>query len=59
MMLLAILAGVVFTIGGLWLSYLLDLASGATIILFSGTSLFVSFGIARLRSRARERAAAS
>jgi zinc transport system permease protein len=59
MMFLAILAGVVFTIGGLWLSYVLDLASGATIILFSGTSLFVSFGIARLRSRARERAAAS
>jgi zinc transport system permease protein len=55
MMGLAILAGAVFTLGGLWLSYLLDLASGATIILVSGTALFASFGIARLRrNRARE-----
>jgi zinc transport system permease protein len=49
MMGLAILAGAVFTISGLWLSYLLDLASGATIILVSGTALFASFAIARLR----------
>lgn len=54
MMLLAILAGVVFTFSGLWLSYLLDLASGATIILVSGTVLFISFGISKLRSRTRE-----
>jgi len=54
MMLLAILAGVVFTFSGLWLSYLLDLASGATIILVSGTVLFICFGISRLRSRSRE-----
>jgi zinc transport system permease protein len=51
MMLLAILAGVVFTFSGLWLSYLLDLASGATIILVSGTVLFICFGISKLRSR--------
>ena len=51
MMLLAILAGAVFTFSGLWLSYLLDLASGATIILVSGTVLFICFGISRLRSR--------
>lgn len=51
MMLLAILAGAVFTFSGLWLSYLLDLASGATIILVSGTVLFISFGVSRLRSR--------
>lgn len=53
MMLLAILAGVIFTFGGLWLSYVLDLASGATIILVSGTVLFISFGINKLRSKTR------
>lgn len=53
MMLLAILAGAVFTFSGLWLSYVLDLASGATIILVSGTALFISFGISRLRSKTR------
>ena len=48
MMLLAILLGIVFTFSGLWLSYLLDLASGATIILVSGLALFTSFGVSRL-----------
>ena len=51
MMLLSILAGAVFTFSGLWLSYLLDLASGATIILVGGIVLFISFGISRLRHR--------
>lgn len=54
MMLLAILAGVFFTFSGLWISYVLNLASGATIILVSGTTLFISFGIDRLRRRTRE-----
>ncbi len=54
MMLLAISAGVVFTFSGLWISYVLNLASGATIILVSGTVLFISFGINRLRRRTRE-----
>jgi len=49
MMLLAILFGAVFTFGGLWLSYALDLASGATIILLSGTTLLASFGFSKLR----------
>jgi zinc transport system permease protein len=53
MMLLAILAGAVFTFSGLWLSYLLDLASGATIILVSGIILFISLGVSKLRSRTR------
>ena len=53
MMLLAILFGAIFTFSGLWLSYLLDLASGATIILVSGVALFISFGINKLRSKAR------
>jgi len=51
MMLLAILFGTIFTFSGLWLSYLLDLASGATIILVSGVALFISFGINRLRGK--------
>jgi len=54
MMLLAILAGVVFTFSGLWISYVLNLASGATIILVSGTVLFISFGVKKLRRRTRE-----
>ncbi len=49
MMLLAILFGAVFTFGGLWLSYGLDLASGATIILLSGAALLIYFGFSRLR----------
>ncbi len=53
MMLLATLAGAVFTFSGLWLSYLLDLASGATIILVSGTALFISFAISKLRSKTK------
>ncbi len=48
MMLLSILFGVVFTSGGLWLSYELDLASGATIILVSGTIFLASLGFPRL-----------
>ena len=43
MMPLAVLFGVLFSLGGLWLSYLFDLASGATIILLSGTVLLTFF----------------
>jgi len=53
MMLLAILLGIVFTFSGLWLSYLLDLASGATIILVSGLALFISLGVSRLFSHTK------
>ena len=53
MMLFSTLAGAVFTFSGLWLSYLLDLASGATIILVAGIALFISFGISKLRRRSR------
>jgi len=51
MMLFSILFGVVFTTGGLWLSYELDLASGATIILVSGALFLASLGFARLHRR--------
>ena len=51
MMLLAIFFGIVFTSGGLWLSYVLDLASGATIILFSGATLLIYSGYTRLHRK--------
>lgn len=51
MMLLSVLFGAIFTFGGLWLSFVLDLASGATIILLSGVVLLVTFGISKLRSQ--------
>ncbi len=53
MLLLSILAGAVFTFSGLWLSYLLDLASGATIILVGGIVLSISFGISKLRHKTK------
>jgi zinc transport system permease protein len=49
MMLLSVLFGFLFTMGGLWLSYVLKLPSGATIILLSGIVLAISFGVSRLR----------
>lgn len=51
MMLLSILLSIVFVVSGLWLSYVLDLASGATIILFSGIMFLASLGISRWRRR--------
>jgi len=51
MMLLAVVFGMLFTFGGLWISYVLNLASGATIILLSGLVLLLSYGITGLRNR--------
>jgi zinc transport system permease protein len=48
MMLLSVIFGFLFTLGGLWLSYELKLPSGATIILLSGIVLAISFGVSRL-----------
>jgi zinc transport system permease protein len=59
MMLLSIVFGVVLTFAGLWLSYELDLASGATIILLSGTVLLVKLALSRLRCRAKMKETAS
>ncbi|MFC1846402.1 metal ABC transporter permease, partial [Chloroflexota bacterium] len=39
MMLISVALGILFTFGGLWLSYEINLASGATIILLSGAVL--------------------
>ncbi len=59
MMLLSIVFGVILTFAGLWLSYELDLASGATIILLSGTVLLVKLALSRLRGRAKIKETAS
>jgi zinc transport system permease protein len=54
MMLLSVIFGFLFTLGGLWLSYELKLPSGATIILLGGIVLAVSFGIVRLAPKDRK-----
>lgn len=53
-MLLAILFGMIFTFGGLWLSFELDLASGATIILLGGMLLLISFGWSKFQHRMKK-----
>jgi zinc transport system permease protein len=53
MMLLSVLFGFLFISGGLWLSYVLKLPSGATIVLLGGVTLAVSLGLSRLRMRYR------
>jgi len=51
MMCLAVVFGVVFTTSGLWLSYELDIASGATIILSSVTIFLLSAAFSKMRMR--------
>ena len=55
MMLLASVIGALFTFGGLWLSYVLDLASGATIILLSAAVFLSYFGFRWLWRRRKGR----
>jgi len=50
LVLYSVLIGVISTVAGLFLSYQLDLASGATIVLFAGALFFTSLLYARLRS---------
>ena len=49
MMFLSTILSAVFCVTGLWLSYTLDLTSGATIILVAGIGFLISFGIENLR----------
>jgi zinc transport system permease protein len=53
MMLLASALGMLFMTTGLWLSYFLNLTSGATIILVSGAAYLLSFGLGRAIDRTR------
>lgn len=55
MMILAVIFGMIFTFGGLWISYILNLASGATIILLSGLALLSTYIVAGLRHRTKVR----
>jgi zinc transport system permease protein len=41
-MLLSMFTGIILTVTGLWLSYVLDLASGATIVLVLGVAFLLS-----------------
>ena len=43
MMISSVITGIILTIAGLWLSYLLNLASGATIVLLLAVVFFISF----------------
>jgi len=52
MMALASVLGVIFTTTGLWLSYSLNLTSGATIILVSGVAYLLSLAVKPLVRRA-------
>lgn len=51
MMLLSVFFSAIFTFGGLWLSFALNLASGATIILLSGLTLLATLAFSRRRRR--------
>lgn len=51
MMSLSVLLGAIFITSGLWLSYVLDLASGATIILVSGGAFVLSTVWTRVSKR--------
>ncbi len=55
MMVLASVLGVVFTTTGLWLSYVLNLTSGATIILVAGVAYLLSMVVAPVVSRLTSR----
>ncbi|MGD2105704.1 MAG: metal ABC transporter permease, partial [Anaerolineae bacterium] len=60
MMILASLLGMVFMTVGLWLSYFLNLTSGATIILFAGAAYGLSLALDRLlRPQAAVRASSA
>jgi len=55
MMVLSVLIGAVCAVAGLWLSYELDLPSGATIVAVSVALLLASLGVTRIRSRLTRR----
>jgi zinc transport system permease protein len=53
MMVVATLLNVLFTTVGLWLSYALNLTSGATIVMVGAACFFVSLGVERLKPNRR------
>ncbi len=55
LMISSIITGIVITITGLWISYLLDLASGATIILLLAVVFFISYFMKKIIISAKRR----
>ena len=55
MMVLSVLLSVVFNMTGLWVSYHMDLTSGATIIMVAATGFFISLGVDQVISFSRKR----
>ncbi len=51
MMMSAILLGIGFTLAGIWLSYILDIPSGATIVLVGSSAYAVAVGAQQVRER--------
>ena len=51
MMLLSSLLSALFTVVGLWFSYVFDLTSGASIIIIAGAGFLISLGLERLLPR--------
>jgi zinc transport system permease protein len=51
MMVLSVILSAVFSLVGLWLSFLFNLTSGATIIMVAAFFFFVSLGVERVRSK--------
>ncbi len=49
MMILSVILGIVFTIAGLWVSYMLDLASGATVIILLVAAFLISAMIKKIK----------
>jgi len=50
MMIFAVILGVILTMGGLYVSYLFNLASGATIVLVLGLGFIFSSAIQKLKN---------
>lgn len=57
MMILSCFLGMIFTTGGLWLSYTFDMTSGAAIIFLAGIVFFLSLGFDNLRVMGQKRPA--
>ena len=49
MMILSSILSAIFTVIGLWFSYIFDLTSGASIIVVAGIGFLISLGIERFR----------
>lgn len=51
-MVYAIFLGMFFSLTGMWVSYQLNIASGAAIVIISGLTYFLAYGLSRIRKKA-------